>query len=219
MSVDPTRVPLISDCPAGKAVFRTSTGWACGDLAVVDPREIEQLRAEARQATDAVATLVQTQQSLGDRLSPLEHAPPYAMAAITCTPDSDSIRNNRVFQRGGALLHQSTGSFNVFCPIWPNFPAVAWSRLKLMYRDGDGPGEASRLTATLRRLWLRPGTREPETIATWDSNEFPDLETTEREVTFAHTFDFEGSYYYLQVMMTQTRTATTVYFGGFSLAD
>lgn len=218
LSVDPGRVPLITDCPAGKAVFRTSTGWACGDLAVVDPREIERLRAEARQATDAVATLAQFQRDQSNRLSPLEHAPPYTMAAMTCVPDSDAIRNNRVFQRGGALLHQSTGSFNVFCPISPNYPAVAWSRLKLMYRDGDGPGLASQITADLRRLWLRPGTREPETIATWDSNRFADTETTEQEVTFTHTFDFEGSYYYLQVSMAQTRTSTTVYFGGFSLA-
>lgn len=219
ISVDSARVPLLRDCPPGKAVFRTDQGWSCGDLSVVDPREIERLRAEARQATDAVAALVQAQQSLSNRLSPLEHAPPYSMAAITCTPDSESIRNNRVFQQGGAILHQSTGSFNVFCPVTPNFSDVRWAHLKMMYRDGDGPGTGSQVTAHLRRLWLRPGTREPETIAELDSNHFSDTETTENEVVFNHPFDFADSYYYLQVSLTQTRTSTTVYFGGFSLAN
>ena len=85
LAVDPARVPLITDCPAGKAVFRTTTGWSCGDLAVVDPREIERLRTQAQQAADTIGPVAQTAEDLRGRVSALEHSPPYGMAAIACS--------------------------------------------------------------------------------------------------------------------------------------
>jgi len=219
LAVDPARVPLITDCPAGKAVFRTTTGWSCGDLAVVDPREIERLRTQAQQAADTIGPVAQTAEDLRGRVSALEHSPPYGMAAIACTPDLSAINGNMVFQQGGKLIHQSVGAFNAFCPVSATHGPVTWTRLKVLYRDPDGLGTTSRVKAALRHVFLRGISTEPETVAELDSDDFADTQPVEHEMLINHVFDFERSYYFLQVSLEQAQPTTHAFFGGFSLLD
>lgn len=219
LSVDSARVPLLSDCPPGKAVFRTDQGWSCGDLAVVDPREIERDRAEAQRAADAVGPLAVGAEDLRARVNVLERSPPFGTAAIACTPDLNATNNRLVFQQGGKLIHQGTVEFNAFCPIYATHNPVTWTRLKVLYGDPDGQGTASHVKAALRRLFLRGTSTEPVTVVELNSDDFADTTPVEHEVVIPGTLDFEGAYYYLQVSLAQTQATDHAFFGGFTLAD
>jgi hypothetical protein len=217
VAVDPARVPVLDACPAGQAVLKTTDGWACGTLMVVEQGELARLTAAAERAQAAVAPLSDGQASLDARITRLERSPPYGTAAIACTPDIAAIREAKAFQQGGKIVHVATGAFNVFCPVVATSPRVSWTRLRALYRDADGAGSASQVRVALRQLLRRGTSTEPTTIAELDSNGFDDREATEHDVPVTHAFDFESAYYYVQVSLQQTQTATQAFFGGFRI--
>jgi hypothetical protein len=210
-------VPVLDACPAGQAVLKTTDGWACGTLMVVEQGELARLTAAAERAQAAVAPLSDGQASL------TPHHAARALAAVRHRGHrvyagyrGPSARPRR-FQQGGKIVHVGTGAFNVFCPVVATSPRVSWTRLRALYRDADGAGSASQVRVALRQLLRRGTSTEPTTIAELDSNGFDDREATEHDVPVTHAFDFESAYYYVQVSLQQTQTATQAFFGGFRI--
>jgi hypothetical protein len=78
--------------------------------------------------------------------------------------------------------------------------------LIVTYTDPDGTNTEHQVRVSLRRF--NRATNSIATVATFDSNKLNINTVSEQLKLFNHSFDFRANYYYVEIALTRTNTAT-----------
>jgi hypothetical protein len=232
VSVDTTRVPVVSGCPEGQFVKRTSSGWACTDITSAVSSRLDtvtgdferrlqtlemaypdleaQVAALSARRADLMTALAQAQAQLDAKVAS-DRAIPQSTAAVTCVP-SDAALTRGYTAASGKLTHQGTdtGTLLFYCPVLAFDHQPSWSRLVLTYQDSDGPGTDAIVRARLDRIGTSDG--QVSTLATVTSSR---TGVMQGGASFTHSFDFSAAVYFVEIELTRqsnTAVATAISF-------
>lgn len=233
VALDTARVPVVDGCTAGQVLTRTDGKWACADSPALT------LESRIRALEDGVAGRVEAaQRKLGELESSLaavrserlalsaeidataaaldariaeDSAAPASLGAAGCVPSPASFALAEIDASTSRVAHAAgaTGAIELYCPVVPSSPSVAWNRLTLLYADPDGPGAAARVRVSLHSIDASGMSTQ---LAEADSNSAaspaaPGEVTT--AIAPAHSFDFAARYYYLRVVIERASPAVS----------
>lgn len=97
--------------------------------------------------------------------------------------------------------------YNVTNPFdWEGVHDGNWNKLYVSYKD---PGDSSRIVVSLKSVDIETG--RPSTIARFDSNDFPALDSIQlQDIEVSHEFDFHSKAYYIEAYVKRTNTSAGV---------
>ena len=137
-------------------------------------------------------------------------ATPWTIAGSTGSIDESDLDE---FATNLSYLYFKTGitgaikaRYNVTNPF--DWEAVHWNwnKLYVSYKD---PGDSSRIVVFLKSVDLETG--HSSTIARFDSNDFPALDSVQlQDIWVNHEFDFYSKAYYIKAYVKRTSTSAGV---------
>jgi len=137
-----------------------------------------------------------------------------AVPASACRPESDTA-DSRVRLSNGAFVFSgnTTGTVQFYCPVPINGSSLVnnnFSFYRIFYRDSDGTGNASEVTA---RLLFRDRSGQGAIEDGWSSNEGSLTTNTIGYKSLNHRLNEDRLYYFL-VTMRRTNTTQDPAFSG-----
>ncbi len=137
-------------------------------------------------------------------------ATPWTTAGSTGSIDESDLDH---FATSACRLYFKTGTtgtiiarYNVTNPFDWDPVHWNWNRLYVSYKD---PGDSSRIVVSLKSVDLETG--HPSTIARFDSNDFPALDSVQlQDIEVSHEFDFHSKAYYIEAYVKRTNTSAGV---------
>jgi hypothetical protein len=137
--------------------------------------------------------------------------PVWSMNAASCVPDSETIRNDRHNTSSGFISHR-TGNVDlirVICDVSnpQSFQGSLWN-LVVTYRDSTGTGATANVLASLRRTSRTTGTTA--LVGSFNSNSSAAVAMNKSVTAFTHTFNFDTSYYRVEITLDRASTSEIV---------
>ncbi len=137
--------------------------------------------------------------------------PAWSANATSCTPDADSVLGQRYTTTGQKVAHRGSNvdQIQLVCPInvGATFSGGDW-QLVTTYRDSTAAGTTAFVSARLVRVSRVNG--NAATVATFNSNVSDVTGVNKVTVGFSHTFNFDATYYYVQIVLDRTLASEVV---------
>lgn len=149
--------------------------------------------------------------------------PCYTYSAIALEPSRETIETNAYFQGAGGIKHNATSTrkIELFGPVintTGHSLGVKWNYFAILYKDPDGKADNSKVEAHLRSVDRTTG--KVETIATLNSNERQSgTDPVELSTNFSAKLNFNDNYYYVQIILTRTKTTLAPEILGFKICN
>jgi hypothetical protein len=132
--------------------------------------------------------------------------PTWSASATSCVPDAASIENNSFTTANGRVAHRAgnVDPIKLICQVSGDpsqFPGGVW-RIVLTYRDSTETSASAHVAASLFRISRSNGSQTG--VATFDSNTNEGVLVRKSFTQFSHTFNFDASYYFVQLVLDRT---------------
>jgi hypothetical protein len=137
--------------------------------------------------------------------------PAWSANATSCVPDPASIETNSFTTTGAKVAHRANNvdPIKLSCAISDpsSFSGSFWN-LVVTYRDSTGVGTSASVKAQVVRISRVTG--NAATVATFDSNSSSAVGIAKGSSAFINAFNFDTSYYFVQIVLDRTLTTEIV---------
>jgi hypothetical protein len=152
------------------------------------------------------------------QIDPVSARPTYGVIGAGCAPHGDSVGLYTSGSMGTYFANGQTGTIRLFCPVTTFEGGTTWRSFSIAYKDPDGMSTAYRVRVLLYTI---PGLSFTgrTLIQTCDSNTSNNTGYTSLFCDFTDFTMSEHDWYWFEVIIDRTSTASMPEFGGIKVVE